>query len=152
MGFFSQLRGKPTVAVASIDNIARAVLSPAVVTMAGAGEVSKADQDQLVSTCMFSPIFQKLGYLRTGELIGAAIDDLSGRGPEACLRDAVDTLSPSLRETAMCFAIRAAHVDGAVDDSARAALSEMSNCLQIEPDRYSCMFEAITILQRSERA
>ncbi len=78
MALFSRLRsggGAPD------TTIARAVLAPAVLTMAADGSVDKAELVQLNNVCGFSPIFGPLGPETVTRLVTEILNDLSKRGP-----------------------------------------------------------------------
>jgi tellurite resistance protein len=149
MALFSRLRsggGAPD------TTIARAVLAPAVLTMAADGSVDKAELVQLNNVCGFSPIFGPLGPETVTRLVNEILNDLSKRGPHEVITEAAGKLSPALRETAFCFAMRIAMADGVLDDGEKAALSGTAARLELAPETFGKIVDVVAMMQRPATA
>ncbi|MEC8042212.1 MAG: tellurite resistance TerB family protein, partial [Pseudomonadota bacterium] len=91
---------------------ARAVLAPAVLTMASDGRATEAEMALLQNLCAFSPIFARLPEGAVLALIERILADLQEAGAEPVIENCAEVLPMELRETAFCFAMRVAMVDG----------------------------------------
>jgi tellurite resistance protein len=148
MALFSRLRNAETPAN-SLDRIARAVLTPAVVVACADGKLERSETDQIVSMCSFNPIFQRIGAQRTGELIQEL---MRSTDYVTLLKEAVAALDQPLRETAICFAIRVAIADGHLDDMEHKTLVAFAQQFGIGPDDYNRMLDVLVMLQRAPKA
>jgi len=150
MALFSRLRGgggtKPD------TTIARAVLAPAVLSMAADGSIDQSEVAQLSNMCMFSPIFAPLGAEGVGTLIKDILTDLGKRGADTVINEAVAALSPALRETSFCFAMRVAMADGVMDEGEKNALSGTASRMQLAPDTFDKIIEVVAMMQRPASA
>lgn len=149
MALFSRLRGAHAAPDQSFERIARAILTPAVVVAVSDGKIERAEIDQIVSMCSFNPIFQRIGAQRTGQLISELV---SSSDYMALLKEAAGQLDQSLRETAICFAIRVAIADGHVDEMEHKTLVAFAMQFGIGPDDYNRMVDVLAMLQRAPRA
>ena len=130
------------------DPVARAVLTPAVSTMVGDGEVNEAELAQINNLIAFSPIFFEHGPATVSAYIQHTIDQIAKKGHEATIRDAASQLSQPLRETAMCFAIRMALADGKVEEGEKNSLAQTGHFMEIPPETFQKMLEVLAMLQR----
>ncbi|MEO1292281.1 MAG: tellurite resistance TerB family protein [Pseudomonadota bacterium] len=153
MGLFNKLRkASATADTSQQTNVARAVLTPAVSTMISDGDVNEAEKLQLINVCSFSPIFFELDGPSFSKMIGSIIDEISANGHEAAIQKAAQGLSPKLRETAMCFALRIALADGVIEDGEKASLSQTGQHMGISPEMFGVMLEVIAMMQRPPTA
>ena len=149
MGLFSNLRGKP----ATIDtSVARGMLALPLITAAADGSVDRSEIDEIVTLCSQNPIFQKLGAPATVKLLEDLAGDLKRAGGEAVFVEAVNALSPKLRETALCFAIRIAVADGTMDRQEIATLVAMGERMGIPEEQFGKIIEVLMMLHRGEAA
>lgn len=132
--------------------IARAVLAPAVLTMAADGHIDETEIAQLTNLCMFSPIYEPVGPKVAGDLIKDILQDLGQRGAEPVIKEAAEALSPALCETAFCFAMRVAMADGVLDEGERDALSGTAALMQLDQDAFAKIVEVIAMMQRPATA
>lgn len=149
MGFFSKLRGA---SAKGNDGIARHVLTPAVSTMVADGDVDEAELAQLSNVCAFSPIYFSYDGPGIAKLVKEVIEDIKANGHDAVIAKAAAGLSPALRETSLCFAMRLALADGKIEDGEKASLAQTAGHMEIPVDRFSQMFEVIAIMQRPPEA
>jgi len=149
MALFSKLRG---VGSSPDTTIPRAVLAPAVLTMAADGSIDDSEILQLSNLCMFSPIYEPVGSKGVGDLVKDILQDLGKRGAESVIRDAADTLSPALRETAFCFAMRVAMADGVLDEGEKDALAGTASLMQLDQDAFGKIVDVVGMMQRPATA
>lgn len=151
MGLFGILGGgRSSGPVGVIDDpVARAVLTPAVSTMVGDGEVNQAETAQINNLIAFSPIFFEHGPATITAYIQHIIDQIAKNGHEATIKAAAAELPQPLRETAMCFAIRMALADGVIEDGEKASLAQTGHYMDIPPETFGKMLEVLAMLQRA---
>ncbi|MEO0939821.1 MAG: tellurite resistance TerB family protein [Pseudomonadota bacterium] len=149
MALFSRLRGGSS---APDTTIARAVLAPAVLTMAADGSIDQSETTQLANMCMFSPIFAPLGGDGVSKLIADILTDLQKRGADAVITEAVQTLSPALRETSFCFAMRVAMADGVMDEGEKNALSGTASRMELPQEVFQQIITVVGMMQRPATA
>lgn len=65
---------------------------------------------------------------------------------------AVAALSPKLRETAICFAIRTALVDGVLEDGEKKMLITMGEALGLSDKTFFKIFDVMVMMQRAPGA
>ena len=150
MGLFSNMRGKP--ATSGLDAIAKSILTMPLLVSAADGRIDKPEIEEIVNICSISPIFVPLGPERMVALIKEIVTDLSRRGAEAIFVEAAEGLSPALRETAICFAIRVAIADGYMAKEEDATLRAMAQRLNIAPAVYNGIIDVMAMLQRPAAA
>ncbi len=150
MGLFSNLRKAQ--ATPNHEVTARAVVTPAIFIMHVDGSVDDAEIAQLVNSCSFSPIFAPIPGQRTKALLNEVLGDFAARSPSVVIGEAISTLSPALRETALLFAMRIALADGRLDDNEQAVLVKLSQDMGISQSTTEAMFAVVTMLQRSADA
>lgn len=135
------------------EAVARAVITPAVATMVADGSVSDAEMHQLINLVAFSPIFTPgVDPARVRPLIDEIQRDVERKGHQAMMRAAANALSPALRETAMCFALRVALADGRIEEGEKDALVAAAGCLQISRAVFDRIFEVVMMMQRGPTA
>lgn len=149
MGLFSRLTKSSG---SSSARIQKAVVTPAIATMYADGKIEKAELDQLANLCSFSPIFAHLDGPSFAKFITSTVDEVSSAGVEHAIVEAGRTLSPALRETALCFAARIALADGRVDDNERKALILIGERMGIPEQTFLKVLEVIAMLQRPPTA
>lgn len=169
MSFMSRLRGaaapvEPVAPVAteepSFDAAAlavpraalavpRAVLAPAVLTMAADGHVAEAEMAMLQNLCAFSPLYARLPEGAVEHMIGDVLEDLKSRGADEVIGQTADLLTGDLCETAFCYAMRLAMVDGVLVHREKQALSEIAERLALPDDKVDQIIEVIAMLQRA---
>ena len=130
------------------DPLARAVLTPAISTMVGDGEVNDAEMAQINNLIAFSPIFFEHGPATITAYINYTIEQIAQKGHEATIKDAAAQLSQPLRETAMCFAIRMALADGKIEEGEKNSLAQTGHYMEIPPESFGKMLEVLAMLQR----
>ncbi|WP_420587199.1 tellurite resistance TerB family protein [Ruegeria sp.] len=130
----------------------RVVLAPAVLTMAADGRIDEAEVVQLTNMLAFSPIFLPLGGKATGDMIKAVLKDLQKSGPDKVITESAQTLSPALRETAFCFAMRVAMADGVLEESEKNVLSGTASRMQLSQESFDSIIQVVTMMQRSAAA
>ena len=151
MGLFSKLRAAAP-SGNQAEATARAVMTPSLLTMAIDGSVDDSELAQLSNVCAFSPIFHAIGGDRTQAMAVEIFADMKSRGAGPVMDEAISSLSPALRETALCFAMRIALADGTLDENEKNALIVMSRDMGIKPENVETMFAVISMMQRSAAA
>ena len=68
------------------------------------------------------------------------------------IREAIDQMSPGLRETSLAIAMRIALADGRLDDSEKQTLILLSQDMGISQNATEAMFAVVSILQRGPDA
>ena len=134
------------------DTVARAVLVPAVSTMVADGEVSQVELDQLSNVCGFSPIFFKYTQDEMLGMIREIIDEISQSNVPTVVKKATKDLSPPLRETALCFAMRIAVADGRLDENEKSVLAGTASVMGISQEKFGVIFEVVAMMQRPAAA
>ena len=153
MGLFSKLRGAGAPATGTRDrDIARSVIAMPLLMANADGQISETELVQIQSLCMFSPIFQAIGMEATRELILENLTVMKSQGAEGLFASVLGTLSPKLRETAMCFAIRTALADGHLAEGEQRMLIAMAERMGIPPETFGRMIEVLGMLQRGPAA
>lgn len=151
MGIFGRKRTTTTTeTIAMIDDpLARAVITPAVSTMVGDGEVNQAENAQFNNLLAFSPIFRDHGPAAISAMVQHILESIKQIGHEATIQQAGEALTPELRRTALCFAMRIALADGRIEEGERASLSQTGHHLGIPPEEFGQIFEVMVMLQRN---
>jgi tellurite resistance protein len=154
MALFSKLRGTAASAppVNSAETAARGILSISFLAAAADGKIEEAEVLQIMSMCAYSPIFHAIGHKRTHEISAEVLKDLRSQGANALFESAKAVLSQPLRETALCFAIRASLADGYLDPSEKNTLAAMGDRLGVSADDFVQMFNVLAKLQRPATA
>ncbi|CUH83357.1 tellurite resistance TerB family protein [Thalassovita mediterranea] len=165
MTFFTRLLGQndtaqavnASTAVASLDLAdlpahARATLAPAVLTMAADGRIAEAEQAMLQNLCAFSPIYARLPEGSVEALIDSLLEELKTKGAEAVIDHAAAELEMPLRETAVCFAMRVAMVDGHLAHREKQALAEIAERFVLPDDTFAQIVDVVGMLQRAQDA
>lgn len=159
MTFFSRLLGQndtdQAAAVAPLDlgdlpPEARATLAPAVLTMAADGRIADAEQAMLRNLCAFSPLYARLPVGSVEALIDSLLQDLKTLGAEAVIDQAAGVLKMPLRETAVCFAMRVAMVDGHLAHREKQALAEIAERFVLPDAVFAQIVDVVGMLQRAE--
>ena len=150
MGLFSSLRNAK--ATPQHEVTARAVITPAVFVMSVDGSVDMSEIRQLANSCAFSPIFAPIPGERIIEMINEIAADFLKRTPDVVIGEAINTLSPGLRETAMAIAMRVALADGRLDDAEKYSLIMLSKDMGISENNAEVMLHVMAILQRGPGA
>ncbi len=132
--------------------IARAILVPAVSTMIVDGEIHHRETAQLANICGFSQVFAPIGPDDTSQLSMDIIDEIKKDGHATVIERAAQSLSPALRETALCFAIRIALADGRLDEREKQAIKMTVQIFDISDDIATKIFDVLTMMQRTNRA
>ena len=128
--------------------VARAILIPSIGVMASDGRVDERELLQLSNVVSFSPIFSPLdGKTLTG-LFTDILTSFKKHGARAVYAEAKAVLSPGLRETAMCFALRIASADGRLEEGEREALSYLAAEFEISMETFEAMAMVLGIMQR----
>lgn len=148
MGLFSKLRSSDAAQNNDAYVTAKAVISPAVLAMVADGSVDEGELIQIQNMCAFSPIFHAIGAPETKRAIGEALDDLKTKGAAAVIDESAKTLSPKLRETALCFAIRVTLADGVLDEDEKTAIIGTAQRLSVPPEVFQKIFDVVVMMQR----
>ncbi len=146
------LFGKKRPVQAPDMSVAKAVLTPAVATMLADGKADQSELYQLENVVSFSPIFFQYKNDQIKSMITEIIDMFNTRGGIGALEDAAKALSPSLRETALCFAMRIAVADGYLDENEKNALAATAATMNISPEVFNKVFEVVAMMQRPAAA
>ena len=144
----SQFAGTPQ----STTQIARAVLTPAVSTMISDGDISDWELVQLSNVCSFSPIFFEIDGDAMHGMVRAIIDEIRLQGHAETIKRAAVSLSPNLRETALCFALRVALADGRIDEGEKNSISQTGYFMDIEPAVFDQILAVVAMMQRPPTA
>lgn len=150
MSIFSRLRG--AVRERPAEATARAVLTPAVSTMVADGSIDRSELTQLCNVCSFSPIFFQTSQKELEAMVGAVIDEIRRSGHDATIAAAARGLSPALRETALCFAMRIAFADGRVEEGERNSLARTATHMEIAMPTFEKIIEVVAMMQRPPNA
>jgi len=148
MADFSELRSSNT----TRSNIPHAVLAPAVATIASDGYIDDAEVAQLTNLVAFSPVFSGLGAADLDDMTNAIMDDVTQKGAEAVIDTSAEVLSPALRETAFCFAMRVAMADGFLDEKEKDVLAGTAQRMQLSRETFENVLHVITMMQRPASA
>ena len=132
--------------------IARAILIPSIGVMASDGRMDERELLQLNNVVSFSPIFSPLDGKTVTGLCSEILTSFKNRGARAVYAEAKAGLSPALRETAMCFALRIASADGRLDESEREALSYLAVEFEIPMETFEAMAMVLGMMQRPATA
>lgn len=128
--------------------LAKAILIPSVSTMIADAVIHPRETAQLSNICGFSPIFAEIGPNVVSALSSEIMEDIKRDGHVPVIESAAGVLSPALRETAFCFAVRIALADGILDDREKAALAAISKALAIPDSVATKIFDVIAMMQR----
>ncbi len=148
MGLFSNLRGAATPAKSPAEDTARAIIAMPLLVAAADGKIDDAELVQIINMCAFNPLFHAIGAERTRALIQENLATLKSKGAEHLFASVVESLSPRLRETALCFAIRTALADGQLEDSEFEMLKAMGMRMGVPAETFGKIFEVMAMLQR----
>lgn len=151
MGLFSNLR-KATGQTSVQDETARAVLAMPILVAAADGQITLPETEQIGNMCMFSPVFHAVGPQRTQALGAEIVEELKAKGATEVFKRSAAVLSPKLRETAMCFAIRTALADGVLDEDEKKMLITMGESLGIAEETFFRIFDVMVMMQRAPGA
>ncbi len=152
MGMFSKLRsaGKPQ--VQQSEEIARGVLALPLLVAAADGQIDDAEINQILNMCSYSPIFHAIGAQRTLELGKEIVAQRANEGAEPVFARALEALPAPQRETALCFAVRAALADGHFDQSEKDMLMTMGERMGVPAEKFVQIFEVTAMMQRPAAA
>lgn len=134
------------------EAVARAVLTPAVSTMVADGDVSEFETTQIANLCAFSPIYLPLGGERVQRMIGEIINEIGSKGHPETIKQAASRLSPPLRETALCFAMRVALADGHINENEKNSLSQTGYYMDIKEEVFERILSVVAMMQRPAAA
>ncbi|WP_176473940.1 tellurite resistance TerB family protein [Actibacterium ureilyticum] len=148
MGLFSKLRSGGGAQGSEAYATAKAVITPAVLAMVADGSVDDAELIQIQNMCAFSPIFLAIGADQTKKAIHEALDELKTKGAAAAIDASAQALSPKLRETALCFAIRVTLADGVLDEGEKTAIIGTAQRLDVPPEVFQKIFDVVVMMQR----
>ncbi|MEM7489321.1 MAG: TerB family tellurite resistance protein [Pseudomonadota bacterium] len=159
MGLFSRtLSDGRRAATAAIDDTAaptdqiataKAVLVPSILAMCAGDGIGDAEVQRLIDTMAFSAVFHPVGAELAPKLIDELRDELTRPGSLERFMALMDPLSPALRETSICMAIRMAAAEGHLSGMEHRVLLTLSSRLGIPPEQYRKMIEVVGILQRA---
>ena len=152
MGLFSKLRNADKVQPKQNDEVARGVLAMPFLVAASDGSVEKCEIDQILNMCSYSPIFHAIGAERTIELSKEIAEQLHKEGATKVFARSANALPMEQRETALCFAIRAALADGYFDQREKDMLMTMGEQMGIAPEKFVQIFEVMAMMQRPAAA
>ncbi|MEL6766786.1 MAG: tellurite resistance TerB family protein [Pseudomonadota bacterium] len=144
MSLFSRLRRQQR----PDSELQRSVLTPAVLTMVVDGNIDPREAQLMVSMVMTSPIFHGSNQEALEALTREIFEEVKRTGTAGVVRRAAHVLSPGLRETALCFAVRIAMADGVLADEELAVLENISQTMGIDQEVMLSFFQTIAALQR----
>lgn len=147
MGLFARVRG------AAADDppqaaTARALLAMPLLVAAAEGRTGPADLAGLAALCAASPAVAALGPDGAAGALAAHLDRLRRAGAEALFAGANARLTPPLRETAFCLAVRAALARGRAGEAALATLRRLAERLELSPATVRAVLEVMAMLHR----
>ncbi len=128
--------------------LAEALIAPAVLTMMSADRFGSAERMQLDNAIAFSPILRPMMGAPCGRLIERIVHTASEAGAEAVIARATEALSPALRETAICIALRVAFADGRIEESEEATVIVCSEAFGLPQAQFMKIYEVLAMLQR----
>lgn len=146
MPSLSNLRSRHAVGVPE----ARAMLTMPLLAVAADGRIDGALLSHVLGLCGENPILRRLGTPVLAQLGKAIMEDMVERGAQVLFFEAVETLPQSLRETALCFAIRLCCDDGHLDPEEHDALSAMAESMDIDAARFCILADVMMTLQRGD--
>ena len=111
-------------------------------------KIDDAEMHQILNMFSCSPIFHAVGAQRTLDLGKAILTDLRSKGAVQVFASAIAILPATLRETALCFAIRTALADGTLTDQEKQMLMTMGRRLGVPKATCVNIFEVMLMLQR----
>ena len=152
MGLFSKLRNADKSQVSQSEEIARGVLAMPILVAAADGNIDESEINQIINMCSYSPIFHAIGAPRTLELCKEIVTQRGSEGAEAVFARALQSLPAPQRETALCFAVRAALADGHFDQSEKDMLMAMGERMGVPAEKFVQIFEVMAMLQRPAAA
>ncbi len=132
--------------------VARSVLTPAISTMIADGDISGFESTQIANLCAFSPIYGEISRGDLDGMIEEVVEEIVNLGHPETIRQAGAALSPALRETALCFAMRVAMADGSINDRERETLVQTAEHLAIDPAIFDQILDVVTMMQRPAAA
>ena len=138
--------------MATNANVARSVLTPAISTMIADGDISGFESTQIANLCAFSPIYGDVSRSDLDGMIEEVLEDIVNQGHPETIRRAGAALSPALRETALCFAMRIAMADGSINEDERETLVQTAEQLAIDPAIFDQILDVVTMMQRPAAA
>lgn len=150
MPLFSRRRTGP--APEAAPDLARALVAPAYLVMRCDGEVGEAERARLAELCRFSPILGRRDAAAVDALLREVAADFEARGANAVMNEAVDSLPPPLRETAMALAIAVALADGDAVEAEQRLLMGLSRHMDLPDELTDAIFSVMVILQRPAAA
>jgi len=131
------------------DETARAVTAMQLLVAAADGEISTPETTQITNMCTFSPVFHAVGPDRTMDLAGDVVKELKAKGATEVFARSAAALSPKLRETAICFAIRTALADGVLEETEKKMLNTMGESLGLAEETFFKIFDVMVMMQRA---
>lgn len=126
----------------------RAVLAPSVLTMAADGSVAPEEMAMLRNLCGFSPIYAPLPDTLVQQVIEEILTELKIAGADDVIAACAAVLTPEMRETAYCFAMRVAMVDGVLAHREKQALAEVANRFDMPDATVDKIIDVVAMLQR----
>ena len=105
---------------------ARALLIPAVLTIAADGEISDAEIAHLNTLIAFNPTLSNLTEKAVDGLTNSIMDDVLIDGRALVISASAQALPPAMHETAFCFAVFAAMADGKLLEKEQDVLAEIA--------------------------
>lgn len=152
MGLFSKLRNADASQPSQSEEVARGVLAMPILVAAADGSIDETEINQIMNMCTYSPIFHAVGAQKTMDLCKDIVAQLKSEGAEGVFARSIAALPAAQRETALCFAVRAALADGHFDQREKDMLMTMGERLGIAPEKFVQIFEVIVMLQRPAAA
>ncbi|MEM6354567.1 MAG: tellurite resistance TerB family protein [Pseudomonadota bacterium] len=128
------------------------VLTPAVSTMIADGDIDRLEHGLLYDLVPFSPLFAGIDRREIAALEHAIVERIDAVGHTAAIEEAAAALSPALRETALCFAMRVAFVDGNADPGEIKSLETMARTMKLTDTEFDGFARTIIALQRGPSA
>ncbi|MEL6481635.1 MAG: tellurite resistance TerB family protein [Pseudomonadota bacterium] len=128
------------------------VLTLAVSTMIADGDIDRLEHGFLYDLVPFSPLFAGIERREIASIEAAIVERIDAVGHTAAIEEAAAALSPALRETALCFAMRVAFVDGNADPGEIRSLETMAAFMKLSNDEFDGFARTIIALQRGPSA
>ncbi|MEM7566625.1 MAG: tellurite resistance TerB family protein [Pseudomonadota bacterium] len=128
------------------------VLTAAVSTMIADGDIDRLEHGLLYDLVPFSPLFTGIDRREIAAIEREIVDRIEAVGHKAAIEEAAAALSPALRETALCFAMRVAFVDGNADPGEIRSLETMAGAMEIDTALFDGFARTVIALQRGPSA
>lgn len=145
-GIISQLFGRGR---ESELDLPTALMIPIVGAMLADGIVEEEELFQIDAVCAYSPVFERNTSYENELLILRTTRLIEDHGLTKMCRQAAELLSPALRETAFCYAVKVIFADGRYGEVEQAVIREVREALEIDADRAATIIDVISVMRHA---